>query len=121
MMKFHDLSKIKPQNGQLCLIKERGNTNQLLLFNYPQFWYDDVGFLAHSGVIKWAPLPKHITINPKGWYSQYRGDEMPTRDCLCVVCVDNKPWSASRMAYYKQDKDRFLGYQHGEVIAWMEI
>lgn len=115
-MTFYQYDKKRPKNGQRCLIKEKcGSTVDVMPF--PQTYYDDCGFMCHPRVVAWAALPDHISVNPTGWRSEYRGDDLPSRSCACVVCDDQ-----SRMvsyAYFEASLQRFLG--HPDVIAFMPI
>ena len=113
-MRFYDIDKKRPKNGQWCLIKEKfGNEVDLSL--WPQCYWDDCGFMYHPDVVAWAPMPDHISVNPDGWKSEYRGDELPSKSCWCLVCDDKSRNVFS--AYFDVSKQRFLAYP--DVVAFM--
>jgi len=115
-MRFYDINKKTPQNAQQCVIKEKfGKGIGIAGSSCLQFWYDDSRFMCHPNVVEWSPVPEHITINPKGWSSEYRGDDLPSRNCDCLVCTDKN--RLVKYAYFHDGK--FLG--HPDVIAYMEI
>ncbi len=118
-MRFYDLRKRKPANGQYCVVKEPmvGRT-ELHVFHQPQFYYEDEGFgYHHPNVVSWAPVPEHVNRNRKGWKSVYWGDDLPDRDCECLVCSEDR--RTVGYAYFLAAKQRFLACEN--VIAFMEI
>lgn len=119
-MKFFDLQKSKPKNGQWCVVKEpikTANGIVLYVFGQQQPFYDDAGFEGHSNVKKWAPFPDHVSINPAGWKSEYRGDELPSKNCNCLVSWGDK--EIVSICYFDAKRQKFLGREN--VIAFMEI
>lgn len=113
-MRFFDISNKTPRNGQDCVIKERQG-KRIEVFYHPQTWWDDSRFACHPNVVAWSPVPEHICHNPKGWLSEYRGDDLPTKSCACLVCTDKN--KIVKYAYFHDG--RFLG--HPDVVAYMEI
>lgn len=115
-MRFFDLNKKTPKNMQRCVIKEKyGKHIDIFGSSCLQIWWDDSRFMGHPNVIAWAPVPEHITVNPKGWRSEYRGDDLPAQNCRCLVCTESS--KSVRYAYFHEG--RFLA--HPDVIAFMEI
>ena len=117
-MRFYNIDKKLPQEGQWCLIKEKiRNRKDVHVSIWPQHYYEHCGFMCHPDVIGWSPMPEHICHNNKGWKSEFRGDELPSKSCWCVVCADKN--EIVSCAYFDAPKQRFLGYPN--VVAFMSI
>lgn len=118
MMMFHKLAERKPIDGQLCLIKEKmSGTTELNIFHQPQFYWDDSGFMCHPHVVEWAQLPEHVTQDRGPWMSKYWGDELPPKNCECLVCTDDR--KQVYYAYFDAKRQKFLGREN--VIAHIII
>lgn len=117
-MKLYDITQRKPKNAQWCFIKEKSVDGKLTyIFSQPQCWYDDESFACHPRVVAWAPVPDHVSVNPDGWLSEYRGDSFPDCSCSCAVSLESSP--IVRYAYFSAELGRFLA--HKDVIAFMPI
>ena len=103
-MKYYQYDKKRLKNGQMCFIKEKSG-KKIHTFLWPQPYYDDCGFQNHPDVVAWLPEPEHICVNPVGWLSEYRGDDLPSESCWCAVCTD-KSTLVSR-AYFDRSAQRF--------------
>lgn len=116
-MKFYDITKCKPHNGQWCFIRELdASGKRVLLLPVMQCWYDGEGFTGHARVVSWAPIPPHINVDPRGWLSPYRGDDLPDKDAECLVCIENR--KTPFYAYFHLELDKFLGVPSGDVLAY---
>ena len=115
-MKFYDIDKKTPENGQRCVIKERqGKRIEVFGSCCLQIWWNDSRFACHPNVVAWSPVPEHVAYNRKGWHSEYWGDNLPSQSCRCLVCSDKH--KIVQYAYFHDG--RFLG--HPDVAAFMEI
>ena len=117
MNKWHQIAHRLPEHGQRCIIKEKISGGRIHIFNYPQIWYDDCGFMCHQKVVAWKPVPEHVSINSAGWKSEYRGDDLPDNDCSCLICTEYS--LIPQYSYYKKILGRFLGYEN--VIAFQVL
>ena len=113
-MRYYDYNKKRPKEGQWCIIKER-LPHGIHIEMYPQPYYAHWGFRNHPKVVSWAPKPKHICEDPKGWKSEFRGDELPAKSCWCLVCTDKDRFVSH--AYFDMSEQRFLG--NPDVVAYM--
>lgn len=117
-MVFYLLNSKKPINGQRCVIKEKvKGVKGLSVFLQPQFYYDDCGFMSHPSVVSWAPVPDHVEKDRSEWKSEYFGDELPEKNCECLICRDDS--KVVKYAYFSKEKNKFLGQEN--VIAFIEI
>ena len=115
-MKFRDLKKDPPPNGTWVLLRDKkGHLN-----TQPQIYFDNESIRYNSaGYVEYAALPEHITKDPTGWLSEFRGDDLPTKNTSCLVCTASR-----RMpfyAYFLEKEQRFLGVKDGDVIAFQLI
>lgn len=116
-MKFYKLDQKKPKNAQQCVIREKIGEKVMVTSSCLQYWYDDTQFLNHPNVVEWAPVPEHVSRDFSGWFSEDRGDKLPSESCECLV-------SHSRTinvvyAYFNHLKQSFMGYPH--VVAFIPI
>jgi len=119
-MKFCDLQKKTPTHGQSCVIKERiGKRTEVFGSACMQTWWDDSRFMCHPNVVAWAPVPEHVNINPNGWFSEFRGDDLPKRSCGCLVSTESS--KSVKYAFYSADLGRFLGHGLADVLAFIPI
>ncbi len=119
-MQFHDLQKKLPKHGQRCVIKEKLNNRVDIAGSAClQIWFDDSRFMCHPNVVSWAPVPEHVNIDPVGWLSEYRGHDLPERSCSCLVSTESS--KVVRYAYFHAELNKFLGFLHGDVLAFIPI
>lgn len=84
------------------------------------------GWGLQNGAVAYMPLPRDIIQDPTAWKSEYRGDELPSKDIPCMVHLqgakaDNDGKYRILDSYYLAKENRFLRIPNGwEVIAWME-
>jgi len=117
-VKFYKISDKQPVDGQFVFVKTKSYSGQRIkLNNTPQQWDADSPF--YNGLIEWAPLPLHATLDPKAWFFPSRGDELPTDNVSCLVCTDRR--REPFYAYFVQDLYKFLGVPDGDVIAYKYI
>lgn len=86
-------------------------------------WVDEKRIM--DGGIAWMPLPKHITDNPKGWFSPYRGDDYPSQNGWYLVCFERYKWLIE-LLYFDVKKQEFLGTPKldsnaGCIIGWRSL
>lgn len=65
--------------------------------------------------IAWTDIPKHVAINPAGWLSEYRGDDLPDIDDWYYVCRE-RSYHVETL-WYDTKKGRWLATS-GDIIAW---
>ena len=89
-MKFYNLQKTQPANMKRCVIKERiGKRYGVFGMSCLQTWRDDSHFACHPDVVAWSPVPEHVNVNPSGWLSEFRGDDLPSESCSCLVSTES--------------------------------
>jgi len=88
----------------------------------------------NNGVLAYIPLPKNITEEPEVWKSEYRGDELPTKNQRYIVCLQWIPTFAHGWVFsnthnrykitdlcFNAAKNSWLAVPQGwEVLGWME-
>ncbi len=123
-MKFYSLIDRTPHDGDYCVIKEPLTTSNerkmLSVFPQPQFYHQGdsgSGFLYHPSVVQWALVPQHVKYKRAPWSSEYWGDDLPSRDCDCLVCTQRN--DIVRIARFDARRQQFLG--HTDVIAFAII
>ena len=116
-MKFFSIGTKHPNRGQECVFRKRPHYDKEFTYEYLHSWYDDERF--GDGVFEWAPVPPHININPRGWKSEYRGDDPPDHNCGCLICTNKN--SLVYYASYNTDLCKFLGHKEGTVLGFIEI
>lgn len=86
---------------------------------------DDNGELKMmQGAIAWMPKPLHCDKEPKGWLSQYRGDEFPLQEDWYLVSTmheppnDHLPYTVQQL-WFNAKKQVFGG--NDNFIAWMPL
>lgn len=88
-------------------------------------WVDkayDGSLVIMPRCVAWMPIPENIIANPIGWYSEYRGDDLPKTDSWYLVSTEKQGYHRHpvRMAYFDTKKQRFLACDD-EPIAWRPL
>ena len=111
-MKFRDLKKDPPPSGTWILLRDKKG----FLNTQPWQYYDE---LKNSSYVEYAILPEHITKDPTGWLSEFRGDDLPAKNTPGLVCTASR--RSPFYAYFLEKEQRFLGVKDGDVIAFQPI
>lgn len=118
-MRFFSMQKRRPANGQWCVIREKRADGTTYIAGYKRQYFDDDR--DFETVVDWAPFPRHVEHDPTGWKSIYRGDDLPTGNCDCLVCCEDvgRNYKAVHFAYFLDREQRFLA--RPDVLAFMVI
>lgn len=97
----------------IILVHKRPNGKFEVLNNQPQQYFKECLRLTDWGgnkLIGYFQVPPNCVERPKLWESEFRGDELPAKDCTCMVSVQNANGAIFvRAATYIAKLGRFLG------------
>lgn len=118
MIKFQNYEFVKPENGSWCIVKGLfKNKKEIMPSYFMCYWEEESAFAVHR-ITKWAPVPKHVCVDPTGWKSEYYGDELPNNSDWCLVCTEKN--KHVHFAWFDEKTQDFPEHKQ-QVIAFMEL